>query len=217
MSRSFLLGTAAFVALLPAGALAQVADQYPPSQSGPSAIEEVTVTAKRLDQARSGIQTQTGASTYTITAQDIEAAPGGSNNLLNSVILQAPSVTQDSYGQVHVRGEHNALQYRLNGVILPEGISVFGQTLDPRLADSVKLIDGALPAEYGLVTGAIVDMQTKSGLFQPGGEVSYYGGSHNTLQVFGEIPESRRVPSLDSVDALLNDDRLRFASEAMRR
>lgn len=29
-------------------------------------------------------------------------------------------------------------------------------------AESVKVIDGALPAEYGLVTGAIVDIQTKT-------------------------------------------------------
>jgi outer membrane receptor protein involved in Fe transport len=163
-------------------ASAQIADQSSPSQSGPSAVEEVVVTAKKLDIARSGIQTQTGASTYTITSQAIEASPGGDNNLLNSVILQAPGVTQDSYGQLHVRGEHNALQYRLNGVIIPEGISVFGQTLDPRLASSVKLIDGALPAEYGLVTGAIVDMQTKSGVFDEGGDVSVYGGSHNTIE-----------------------------------
>ena len=42
-----------------------------------------------------------------------------------------PGVAQDSFGQLHVRGEHNGLQYRLNGIILPEGISVFGQTLDP--------------------------------------------------------------------------------------
>jgi outer membrane receptor protein involved in Fe transport len=184
MTRSTLLASAALAAVLalPDLAVAQIADQGSPSTTGPSAIDTVTVTARKLDEARVGIQTQTGASTYTITAQDIQAAPGGENNLLNQVILQAPSVAQDSYGQLHVRGEHNALQYRLNGVILPEGISVFGQTLDPRLADSVKLIDGALPAEYGLVTGAIVDMQTKSGLFQPGGEISYYGGSHNTIE-----------------------------------
>src|SRR5437588_5429119 len=93
-----------------------------------------------------------------------------------------PDVAQDSYGQFHIRGEHNPLQYRLNGIILPEGISVFGQTLDPRLASSVELITGALPAEYGLVTGGIVDMKTKSGLFAPGGEVSMYGGSHSELQ-----------------------------------
>jgi outer membrane receptor protein involved in Fe transport len=169
-------------AVLASSAQAQIDDKSGPAQSGPSAVETVTVTARKLDEARNGIQTQTGASTYTITTADIEAAPGGENNLLNQVILQAPSVAQDSFGQIHVRGEHNALQYRLNGVILPEGISVFGQTLDPRLASSLKLITGALPAEYGLITGAVVDMQTKSGMFEPGGDVSVYGGSHGTIE-----------------------------------
>jgi outer membrane receptor protein involved in Fe transport len=145
-------------------------------------IETVTVTAKRLAEARSGIQTQTGASTYNITSANIESQPGGENTLLNQVILQAPSVAQDSFGQFHVRGEHNALQYRLNGIILPEGISVFGQALDPRLAGSVSLITGALPAEYGLITGGIVDIRTKTGLFQPGGQIGVYGGSHNELE-----------------------------------
>ena len=176
MTRSTLLASAAMAAVLALPSIAQA------QTDTSSDVETVTVTARKLDEARVGIQTQTGASTYTITAQDIDAAPGGANGQLNSVILQAPSVAQDSFGQIHVRGEHNALQYRLNGVIIPEGISVFGQTLDPRLASSVKLIDGALPAEYGLVTGAIVDMQTKSGVFQPGGDISYYGGSHNTIE-----------------------------------
>jgi outer membrane receptor for ferrienterochelin and colicins len=155
-------------------ALAQIAPQ--------SAPETVTVTAQALDQARAGIQTQLGASTYTITAQDIQNLPGGDNSELNSVILQMPGVAQDSFGQLHIRGEHNALQYRIDGIILPEGISVFGQTLDPRLAESVQLIDGALPAEYGLDTGGIVDIKTKTGLFDSGGHFSLYGGSHNTME-----------------------------------
>ena len=121
---------------------------------------------------RKGIQTQTGASTYTVSAQDIQAQPGGDNAQLNSVVLRMPGVAQDSFGQLHVRGEHNGLQYRLNGIILPEGISVFGQTLDPRLAESVRLITGALPAEYGLRTAGIIDIQTKSGVFEDGGEVT---------------------------------------------
>jgi outer membrane receptor protein involved in Fe transport len=143
-------------------------------------VESVTVTAERLAAARNGIQTQTGASTYTITAADIDNQPGGENTALNQVILQAPGVAQDSFGQLHIRGEHNGLQYRINGIILPEGISVFGQTLNPRLAESVRLIDGALPAEYGNRTAGIIDIQTKTG-FENGGEVSVYGGSHSTL------------------------------------
>jgi len=145
------------------------------------ATETVTVTAEKLAAARNGIQTQTGASTYTITAKDIQAQPGGDNAQLNSVVLQMPGVAQDSFGQLHIRGEHNGIQYRLNGIILPEGISVFGQTLDPRLAESVRLITGALPAEYGNRTAGIIDIQTKSGVFEDGGVVSLYGGSHSTL------------------------------------
>ncbi len=183
MLRSSLLTTAAVVGVVATSsfARAQTADQTNSGASG-SNIETVTVTAKHLGEARAGIETQIGASTYTITESEIASEPGGENTLLNQVILQMPDVAQDSYGQFHIRGEHNALQYRLNGIILPEGISVFGQTLDPRLASSVELITGALPAEYGLVTGGIVDVKTRSGLFEPGGEVSIYGGSHGDIE-----------------------------------
>jgi outer membrane receptor protein involved in Fe transport len=154
---------------------AQAADDSAP-------LATIVVTAQRLNEARSGIQTQTGASTYTITAEAVAATPGGDNTLLNQVVMQAPEVAQDSFGQFHVRGEHNGLQYRINGIILPEGISVFGQSLDPRLIESMTLVTGALPAEYGLRTAGIIDLTTKSGLLEPGGAVSVYGGSHGTVQ-----------------------------------
>jgi outer membrane receptor protein involved in Fe transport len=145
-------------------------------------MPEIVVMSQHLDEGRSHIQTQTGASTYTIDAAAIAAAPGGDNTLLNQVIMQAPDVAQDSFGQFHVRGEHNGLQYRLNGIILPEGISVFGQTLDPRLISSMSVVTGALPAEYGLRTAGIIDITTKNGLQAPGGAVSLYGGSHGTVE-----------------------------------
>jgi TonB-dependent receptor-like protein len=145
-------------------------------------VDEIVVIAQHLNEARSGIQTQTGASTYVINEAAINAAPGGDNNLLNQVVMQAPDVAQDSFGQFHVRGEHNGLQYRLNGIILPEGISVFGQSLDPKLISSLTLVTGALPAEYGLRTAGIIDLKTKSGVIDPGGSVSIYGGSHGTFQ-----------------------------------
>jgi outer membrane receptor for ferrienterochelin and colicins len=150
--------------------------------AAPPVVDEVVVIARRLNEARNGIQTQTGASTYTINAAAIGAQPGGDNSLLNQVVMQAPDVAQDSFGQFHVRGEHNGLQYRLNGIILPEGISVFGQALDPRLISSITLITGALPAEYGLRTAGIIDLKTKSGAIDPGGSVSIYGGSHGTVE-----------------------------------
>jgi outer membrane receptor for ferrienterochelin and colicins len=162
------------------------ADASATGSSAAQPLQEIEVTARRLNEARSTIETQTGASTYVIDSEAIAAMPGGNNAQLNQVLLQAPDVVQDSFGQIHVRGDHNDLQYRLNGIILPEGISVFSQTLSPWLISSLKLITGALPAEYGLRTAGIIDLTTNSGLLQPGGEISLYGGSHSTYQPSAE-------------------------------
>jgi hypothetical protein len=145
---------------------------------------DLNVVAKRLDEARIAIQPRIGASTYSITDAAIENQPGGENAPLNQVLLRAPGVAQDSAanGELHVRNEHANLQYRINGIILPEGLSAFGSTLSPRFASSVELITGALPAQYGLRTSGIIDVQTKSGAFDPGGSVSLYGGSYGRLQ-----------------------------------
>ena len=169
-------------------------------------LPTVVVSAQRLNEKRAGIETQTGASTYTIDDAAIAATPGGDNTLLNQVVMQAPDVVQDSFGQFHVRGDHNDLQYRLNGIILPEGISVFGQSLSPRLISSMKLITGALPAEYGLRTAGIIDMTTKSGVLDPGGSISVYGGSHGTVEPsFDYGGSSGNLNYFVSGDLLRND------------
>jgi outer membrane receptor protein involved in Fe transport len=92
-------------------------------------------------------------------------------------------MAQDSAanGDLHLRGEHANIQYRINDVLLPEGISGFGQELDTRFVDSLRLITGSLPAQYGFRTAGVVDLQTKSGAFEPGGEGSVYGGSYDTI------------------------------------
>jgi outer membrane receptor protein involved in Fe transport len=151
-------------------------------------VKEVNIVAKRLEAARAAIEPQLGASIYTITSQAIEAQPGGPNNTLNQVVLQAPGVSQDaeSAGGIHIRNEMQPEEFRINGIPLPTGLSYFGQGLSPRFANSFNLITGALPAEYGLSTTGIIDIQTKSGLFAPGGFVSMYGGGYRTYQPSGE-------------------------------
>ena len=108
--------------------------------------------------------------------------PQGDNGPLNQTLLQAPGVAQDSFGQIHVRGDHNEVQFRLDGVQLPEGLAVFGQTLQTRFANSLSLITGSLPAQYGFNTAAVVDITTKSGTTNPGGEISIYGGARDYFQ-----------------------------------
>jgi outer membrane receptor for ferrienterochelin and colicins len=186
MSRqSLLFAAASALALLsaPLAAAAQdAASGAVTAQVKAAAPQEVVVTARRLNDARASIQPSLGATTYTVTNATIQALPGGDNQQLNQVVLQLPGVVQDGFGQLHIRDDHNNIQYRLNGVILPEGISVFGQTLSPRLVGKLDLLTGALPAQYGLRTAGIIDITTKSGLFENGGQVSVYGGSHGTYE-----------------------------------
>jgi outer membrane receptor protein involved in Fe transport len=193
MRHLFLLG-AASVALFPAAAQAQSTPATPPPAT-PAATSadqptDIVITAQRLDAARDAILPSLGASAYTVDKAMLEKQPGGANVSLVQILSQAPGVTLDSYGAVHVRNEHGNLQYRLNGVIVPESISGFGQTFDPRIADSVELITGTLPAQYGYRTSGVVSLKTSSGGFKNGGDIGYYGGSRNTINPSASIQGS---------------------------
>ncbi|MGA9342230.1 MAG: TonB-dependent receptor, partial [Rhodanobacteraceae bacterium] len=152
------------------------------TQSTQSAkLGTVEVNAK-LDRARNQLSPDTGASQYIISREAIQRLPLGEATPLNQMLLQAPGVVQDSYGQLHVRGDHADLQYRINGVIIPESISGFGQTLDTRMIDNLQFLTGALPAQYGYRTAAVVDITTKTPASGIGGSVGVTAGSFGTLE-----------------------------------
>jgi len=164
--------------------------QQPDASSRPAApdagrdsasLPEVEVIAKSLDESRDAIDPSLGATKYTLSSKQLADQAQGEAAPFNGTLLRFPGVAQDSYGQLHVRGEHANLQYRINGVLLPEGISGFGQELSTRFVDHMSLITGALPAQYGYRTAGIVDIYTKSGSVPPGGELSLYGGSYDTI------------------------------------
>jgi outer membrane receptor protein involved in Fe transport len=145
-------------------------------------LPEVVVQARRAEAARQGILARFGAREYQVERGTIEALPGGANQPLNQVLLQTPGVVQDSFGDIHVRGEHRNLQYRINGVQLPEGLQGFGQVFDARSLRSVSVLTGALPAQFGFRTNAVVNLETRTGALDPGGSVGVYGGSFGTFQ-----------------------------------
>lgn len=153
------------------------------AQSGsPPAVESIVVRAKKLEQARSALQPRLGATVYEFSRQSLAQLPQGDNAPLDQVLLQAPGVALDSYGQVHVRGDHNEVQYRLDGVELPEGLAVFGQALETRFAHSIDFVTGSLPTQYGQLQAAVVDIGTRTGITDPGGTLSLYGGARDYFQ-----------------------------------
>ena len=153
-----------------------------------------------FDAARQSILTPIGATSYQINHQAIEALPQGNNTPLDKVLLQLPGVTQDSAasGELHVRNEHANVQYRINGIMLPDGVGAFGQILDTGIVGSLALITGALPAQYGLRTAGVLDIQTKTDAFNNSGSVSVYGGSHGTITPSVEYGGTVGRPNISS-------------------
>jgi len=147
----------------------------------------IQVIGQRLDKARQNLSPDIGADVYRFGRQDMVALPEGQSTPLNEVLLQAPGVAQDSFGQLHIRGDHANVQYRINGITLPESIAGFGQTLGVRAADQIDLITGALPAQFGYRTAGIVDITTRGGAFDQGGKIGYVGGSHQHNEGFAEL------------------------------
>jgi outer membrane receptor protein involved in Fe transport len=151
----------------------------PPGQVN---LPGISVTATQLDDARSSIQPSLGASRFDFTPSTIDNIPQGDQAPISQVILRAPGVAQDSFGQLHVRGDHANLQYRLDGVQLPEGLSLFTNALTTQYANKMSLITGALPAQYGFRTAGVLDITLKSGTTNPGAEATMTGGSYDWLQ-----------------------------------
>jgi hypothetical protein len=141
-------------------------------------LRPVVVTAN-LDAAREQIAPSLGAVAYTINPAQIQTMGQGESSSFQQVLLQAPGVVQEEFGEVHVRGDHGDLQYRVNGVLLPESLNGFGQEIDTHLIRSVTLMTGTMPAQFGDRTAGIIDVTTKSGSQLNGNEVSLYGGSYD--------------------------------------
>lgn len=146
----------------------------------PVEVLALEATSHAASAPRNSVSVDSGSSDYRMTDRDIQNLPYGENTPINEVLLQAPGVVNDSWGQIHVRGDHANVQYRINDFIMPQSITTFGQDLDTRFAQSIDLMAGALPAEYGVHTAGVVEINTKTAI-ENGGSISLFGGSNNTL------------------------------------
>lgn len=168
-----------------------------------------------------------------VTASDTQAIargfmPAGSPlaDATVSTFPNAPTVlkittrsTSPRDAQLSAAAYVKAMQQRVsNGGIGPAHLLELLEIDSPRLPSSPVSPRKALTIGVGVLVGLLVGFAAAWLRDQSGGAIDDAEGlrSASGLQVFGEIPETRRVPDVHSVDALLTDERLRFASEAMR-
>jgi hypothetical protein len=136
---------------------------------GESIVENRTTTADTVDQR--------------LLAALPAFSPGSGLN--DAIVMTTPGVAADSNGFFHPLGDHAQVSYVIDGQpVSDQRNKVFATSIPANAIQSMEIISGAPPAEYGDKTSLVINAVTRSGLGQKShaGILANYGG-------FGTIGE----------------------------
>jgi hypothetical protein len=106
-----------------------------------------------------------------------------SSTLSSLITLASPGVAADSNGLFHGLGDHASNSFSIDGQpITDQQSKVFSNQLPVDAVQSVEVIEGAPPAEYGGKTSLVIVATTRSGLgvTQPHGDITGSFGTFNS-------------------------------------
>ena len=106
-----------------------------------------------------------------------------SSSLSSLVTLASPGIAADSNGLFHGLGDHASNSFSLDGQpITDQQSKVFSNQIPVDAVQSMEVIEGAPPAEYGDKTSLVIVVTTRSGLgvTQPHGDVTASYGTFGT-------------------------------------
>jgi hypothetical protein len=176
----------------------------------------MTVVVTSGEPAAGQLETDTSTSHVDIDKSYIARAPAAvSSRAMEELITATPGFAKDENGRFHFQGAHSQSEYVIDGQTISDQAGVtFSNSIDPGIAQSMEVIYGNVPAEYGEKVGTVVNLATKSGLgspfkadiqsgmgsfgtFEEGASVM--GGSQ-TWGVFASVTGSRSARFLDPVN-----------------
>src|SRR6476620_11356612 len=106
-----------------------------------------------------------------------------SSGLNQVVMLASPGVVADANGFFHPIGDHAQTQFSIdNQPVTDQQSRIYSNQLSPDAVQSLEIITGVAPAEYGDKSSLVFHIVTKSGLNQPkpSGSASFGYGSFNS-------------------------------------
>jgi len=175
----------------PATQTLQVRTSVPISVKVPLAIggttATVTVSSAASDILENVPTTHTDVDQSLISRLPVRSPGAG----LSDVITQtAPGVVADSNGFFHPLGDHAQTSYSIdNQPVSDQQSKAFSTQLPTNAIQSLEVITGATPAEYGDKTSLVVNAITKSGLNQkrPTGSFNTTYGTFGTFSQDGSL------------------------------
>jgi len=129
----------------------------------------VTVVVTAGEPAAGQLETDTSTSHVDIDKSYIARSPAiVSSRAIEELITATPGFAKDENGRFHFQGAHSQSEYVIDGQTISDQTGVtFSNSIDPAIAQSMEVIYGNVPAEYGEKVGAVVNLATKSGLGGP--------------------------------------------------
>jgi hypothetical protein len=103
-----------------------------------------------------------------------------SSSLSSLVTLSSPGITADSNGMFHGLGDHAENSFSVDGqAITDQQSKAFSNQLPDTAVQSMQVIEGAPPAEYGDKTSLVIQVTTRSGqgVTKPTGSINASYGS----------------------------------------
>jgi len=149
----------------------------------------LTIAAQRKQSVSQTVEVKAGyltidpektGSSYTFTNRELEALPDpltdSTNNLVNN-LMPGASDSHDNF--LAVRGTEFSLHEFINGVsFLDNTQPQFSPGISPQIFETVDLMTGGFPSEYGNRFGGVLDVTTRSGADLNGhGDVNFRGAT----------------------------------------
>jgi hypothetical protein len=130
----------------------------------------------------------------------------GSSSVSSLVTLASPGISADSNGMFHSMGDHASNSFSVDGQpITDQQSKVFSNQIPLDSVQSLEVIPGAPPAEYGGKTSLVIVATTRSGLGnpQPHGQVNASYGSFGSANVgFNLADGSQKVGNFISANVM---------------
>ena len=139
-----------------------------------------------------------------------------SSSVSSLLTLESPGVSADSNGLFHGLGDHAENAFYIDGQpVTDQQSKVFSNQIPESAIQSLEVISGAPPAEYGEKTSLVANITTRSGqgVTTPRGELLASYGTFGTSDVSADLAAgSQRLGNFTAIE-LLNTGRFLDPSE----